>query len=175
MPADIKHWVEEPKHRFIKPFIWSPTVASTATGAAGRCNCSLIEIDTGVTAKGIYFYNFATVAGNCRVGIYGPLATEETLLGAPLKCTSADTACAGANAPQYVPFTADTYLNPGRYYLAVIWSDATHTYGKPSASILVTGSMVYYDRAGGYGAFTDPAPANTGTTTNVGMTLLVTN
>jgi hypothetical protein len=54
---------------------------------------------------------------------------------------------------------ADTLLIPGQYYLALqsdVTSDKVYVCEEDSTII-----AYYYDRAGGYGAFTDPCPTVT--------------
>jgi len=159
MPADIKHWVEEPNIRWIFPIAWVNTQA-TATAAAGRVYLVEFQNISPQTVDRIVLYNFATVAGNVTVGIYGPIATEETAAGAALKVQSASIAMNGANAFQAFTIAATT-LVPGRYYVAVEYSDATATYGKINITQAPSsGWGAYFDQA--YGVLPDVVPATTG-------------
>ena len=138
-----------------------PSLSQTAT--AGRVFMQLIEVQEGSVVDAIAFTNAGTVAGNVTVGIYGPVtkASEETDgSGLPVVVQSSSVATVGANASQFVSFTA-TYLRPGRYYAAVEFSDATQTFARHSGTFLdlVPGIGRHYDRAGGYGALTDPSPS----------------
>jgi len=158
MRAYVSNWTQPGNRRWIKPYHWGINTTA-ATGVAGRCWLTEFELSEPQILDGVQFFLFATVAGNVRVGIYGPLAagTEETPLGAPLAVESASTAIGSANTSQTVTFTA-TALPAGRYYAALQFSDATVTYGKSGISNAVLSWAAYYDRAGGFGAFTTPCP-----------------
>jgi hypothetical protein len=147
------------QHRWIKPYPVYGAVGTTAIAVAGRVYLSAFEISEATIVDGIQISNFATVAGNVTVGIYKMIA-EETTLNAVLIIESASTAQAGVSTGQLIPITA-TSLSIGRYYLAVEYSDATATYGKINVSTVVKQWSQYYDRAGGYGALTNPCPATT--------------
>jgi hypothetical protein len=146
----------------IRSFLGSQAIAVTsATPTAGRVYLNEFEVLQETTVEGMIIDNVATVAGNVTVGIYGPIATEETCNAAPLKATSASTAQSGTSVPQYIAFTAASKLAPGRYYMACEFSDATATFLRYTTFVQVTGWTQYYDRGGGYGALTDPCPAPT--------------
>lgn len=147
--------------RWIKPFVWTLS-QTTATAVANRVRMQEFEINEPTTLEGISIINFATVAGNCYVGVYGPIITEDTPEGAPLAAISADTALAGANGAQFIPFTSAVTLPTGRYYAAVVYSDGTHTYGQNSITYLYSGVWTPFYNLGGYGPFTNPCPALVG-------------
>lgn len=153
--------------RWLHPHQFSLAATSAIPGAAGRVYLLLFDVERTTTVDGITIQNVATVAGNVTVGIYGPIPTEETCAGAALKANSADTALSGTNAPQFVPFTAPVKLAKGRYYMAIEYSDVTHTFLRGTNTSLITGWTQYYDRASGYGALTDPCPAITNTGNNM--------
>jgi hypothetical protein len=132
---------------------------SSQTATAGRVYVSLIEVTVRSVVDRISWTNGATVAGNVRVGIYGPLVTEETCLGASLIVESASTAQAGVNVVQSITISAT--LEPGRYYIAWQSDDNTATFMRSTGNNYLTGSVQIYDRGGGYGAFTTPCPAVT--------------
>ena len=134
---------------------------STNTVTAGKVYLSLCQVDFHFLVEGMDIYNFATVAGNITVGIYQAVS-ETTPENAVLIASSASTAMAGANQLQYIAFSSNVYLSPGRYYLAVEYSDNTATNGVST----ITGAIIplifsYYARGGGYGALIDPCPAPT--------------
>ena len=146
--------------RWIKPSITNGTQSTSGTLTAGRVHLNHFEVNYPVIVDAIAFYNFATVAGNITVGIYGPIPTEETCLNAPVLVQSASTAMAGANQRQVISLTPTT-LRPGRYYVAFETSDATATFGTGTSAGTIIEWIQYYDRGGGYGALTDPCPAVT--------------
>jgi hypothetical protein len=149
--------------RWITCYHGGDTIAVTSqTATAGRVMLALFEVTETCIADQIVFCNAATVAGNVIVGIYGPVVTEDTCEGAPVKVQSASTAQANVNVPQPITI-ADTVLTPGRYYAAIEFSDNTATYMRTGNQNQVTGFVQLYDRSGGYGALTDPCPTPTGT------------
>lgn len=148
--------------RWIRSFLGSQAIAVTSqTPTVGRVYLNEFEVLQETTVDGITIDNVATVAGNVTVGIYGPIATEETCNAAALVANSASTAQSGTNAPQHIAFTASVKLAPGRYYMACEFSDATATFQRYTTFVQVTGWTQYYDRGGGYGALTDPCPSPT--------------
>jgi hypothetical protein len=121
----------------------------------------LFEVDREVTVDAIAYVKGGTIAGNVRVGIYGPIPTEDTADAAPLAIESSSTAqSAGTNNMQLITITA-TRLRKGRYYVAIQSDDGTATYLRYSNQNITTGFSQFYDRSGGYGAFTDPCPTPT--------------
>lgn len=148
------------KQRWIKPYYWTIAGATSRVVTAGRVYLIEFEVLTQAMVDAVAFVNAATVAGNITVGIYGPIATEETCDAAPLLVQSASTALTGVNTPQVVTFTP-TLLSQGRYYAAVECSDGTHTlYGSTNQNQIV-GQTQRYDRGGGYGTLTNPCPTPT--------------
>jgi hypothetical protein len=153
--------------RYVKPYHGEGSIVVTsATYTAGRVYLMLIEIPIDCFIDQITIVNAATIAGNIRVGIYGPIVTEDTAAGAPLVVESASVAHSGANVSQNIAL-AKTALARGRYYLAFQVDDATATIQRLSNQVQVLGWTQYYDRGGGYGAFTTPCPAVTNTASNM--------
>lgn len=151
--------------RWLLPF--HTGFASTgANPTAGRVLLALFEVDRDCTVDAIVINNGASVAGNVVVGIYGPIPTEETCAGAAVKVQSASTALSGTSQPQTISITA-TKLKKGRYYVAVEYENAGHTFFRQTNTTQVAGWTQYYDRAGGYGALTDPCPAVTNSATDM--------
>lgn len=153
--------------RWLHPHQFSLGATSAIPGAAGRVYLLLFDVERKTKVDGITIQNVATVAGNCTVGVYGPIGTEETCDAAALKASSNSTALSGANAPQFIPFTATVTLEKGRYYMAIEFSDITTTFLRGTNTTIVTGWSQYYDRASGYGALTDPCPTPTNTGSNM--------
>lgn len=148
------------RQRFIKPYQWVLAATSVAN-TVGRVYLELFEVPEGTTVDAIIFIKGAVQAGNVRVGIYGPVVTEEIAAGTDLVVESADTAVsAGTNTAQIVPLTA-TRLRKGRYYAAIEFSNVTNEHMRYGNQRQVVGFTYYYDRASGYGALTTPCPATT--------------
>lgn len=118
-----------------------------------------VTIDAGAYTVG------ALGAGNVTIGIYGPAGTRETATGLVLLAESASTAQPVAGSSHVIPFTAPVTLAPGLYYLAFEGSDVTGTYIRHTNQTQVVGFSAFYDRGGGYGALTTPAPTVTSTST----------
>ena len=146
------------KPRYFRPY--HSTIAVTSQIAtAGRVILHLVEVSSSCIVDAVIIVNAATVAGNVTIGLYGqvPLTTD-SCVGIPLIAESASTAQSGASTAQIISFTSSTYIGAGKYYIAVEYSDATATYMRNSNQVQVPGWIQYYDRAGGYGALTNPCP-----------------
>lgn len=143
--------------RWIRPFHESlATTSQTAT--AGRVYLLECELVNDAFVDAVTFVKGSTIAGNVRVGVYGPIVTEETPEAAPLLVESASTAmAAGVNTEQVVALTK-TKAKAGRYYIAFQSDDNTATYMRHANQTQVVGWGYTYDRGGGYGAFTTPCP-----------------
>jgi len=149
-----------PQVRWITPYALTSLTGSSATATVGRVWLVEFETPDTIQVDAIVIKNEATVAGNVIVGIYGPIVTEETCAGSPLLIQSSNTVLSGTSSPQTISINQTT-LVPGRYYVAIEYSNVTHTYGRGAATTFVNGWSQYYDRGGGYGALTDPCPAVT--------------
>jgi hypothetical protein len=136
--------------------------ATSQTFTAGRVLMCEFIVEQAVSVDAISYIAGAVQAGNITVGICGPIATRETSTGAAVLVQSDSTAQGAINTPQTVTFAA-TVLQPGLYYACLEGSDATGTYMRQSNTTQVAGFGAYYDRDGGYGALTNPAPATTNT------------
>lgn len=151
--------------RWIRSFLGSQAIAVTSqTPTAGRVYLNEFEVTTPVAVDGISIVNVATAAGSVTVGVYGPIATEETCNAAVVVANSASTAQSGTatvGSPQFIAFTGTVSLSPGRYYMASEFSDNTATFLRYTTFVQVTGWTQYYDRSGGYGALTTPCPSPT--------------
>lgn len=155
------------KKRWIFPDFGNGQIATTSTSpTVARVYLQLFEINVPQSVDQISWSNGATAAGNVRVGIYGPITTEETCEAAPLAVESASTAVSGTNQPQVVSL-ATTYLPTGRYYVAIQFSDNTTTFLRQSSNQQIAGMTQYFDRSGGYGAFTNPCPTPTNSATDM--------
>lgn len=158
--ADIEsEFVYNP--RFLIPY-HTGIAATDQTATAGRVLLLLFENFSRINIDSLIIINGTVIAGNVIVGVYGPIVTEDTCLGAPVLVQSASTPIVGANGPQIVPIT-ETTLPRGRFYMAVEYSSATHQYRRQTNASQIIGWGQFYDRAGGFGALTDPCPAATDT------------
>jgi hypothetical protein len=136
---------------------------TNATLVVGRVYLQLIHIPKAIKVDAIVISSgSSTINGNLRVGIYGPVAlTTDTASGASLIVESASVA--QANNAQTITFT-ETTLQAGKYYLAFQTDSSTGIYLRRSSNVVVLNMTGFYDRSGGYGAFTNPAPSFTGST-----------
>ncbi len=131
-----------------------------AFGAAGRVWLLPIDVCWTVVVDRIVFSVGVNSAGNIRVGIYRSEANPDDPTGEELVVESASVAQAAANVLQYVTI-ADTTLTTGRYWIAVQGSDALGEFFRINLGTTSPANLQawLYNRAGGYGAFTDPCPA----------------
>lgn len=150
-----------PRVRWVKPY-HDAVVATSQAFTAGRVLLSEFELQDDAFIEGVTYIVGGTSNGNVRVGIYGPITTEETALDAPLLVESASTAQGSINTSQSISLTK-TKAKAGRYYVALQGDSGTGTYQRNTNQTQVTGWGQYYDRGGGYGAFTTPCPAVTNT------------
>lgn len=151
-------------HRWIQPYN-TGIALSNQVAIAGKVYLLLFEINQPTIANGIVIQNAGIIAGSVTVGIYGPIITEETCTGTPVKIQSVSTILTGINSPQIITFNP-TKLNSGRYYMAVEYSDNIHTYISLPNTKQVEGWVQYYDRSGGYGSLIGPCPSVIGTGPN---------
>ncbi len=153
------------RNRWIRPIHWAVSGTSQAA-TAGTVYMVLFEVEEQCTVDAVSWANAGTVAGNATVGIYGPIATEETCNGAAVVAQSASTATTGVNTSQVIAITA-SLLRKGRYYAAVEFDDSSHTFMRVGNQAMVVGLSQTYARGGGYGALTDPCPSPTNTGTAI--------
>lgn len=160
--------------RYLKPHHWAIATTS-ATYVAGTVYLMQIDVPRDCTVDGINISNAATIAGNVRAGLYGPISlTTENPNASALVAESASTAQSGANASQFIPFSTPVAITKGKYYLALQVDNATATINRHGNVRQVTGWTGTYARSGGYGAFTNPCPTYTDTPSNMpGMVLRV--
>lgn len=150
--------------RWASPYHTAVTVTSQ-TFVAGTVFAALFEVTQPVVADQMCYVVGGVAQGSVRMGIYGPVVTEETMLTSPLLATTASTSqsAISINSPHCIDLTTNPELKQGRYYMVLQGADATGTYMRNSNTAQVTGWGQSYARGGGYGAFTDPAPAMTNT------------
>lgn len=144
--------------RYIQP-THNGLSSMSQTATAGRVYLTEFEICDTQIVDAIAIRNEATAAGNVIVGIYGP-CTSDNPTNASLVVESASTALSGTSTGQIITFTPTT-LQKGYYFLALEFSDGTHTFGRLVATTIITGLNLVYDRGGGFGALTNPCPATT--------------
>lgn len=145
--------------RFLVPVRGNALSSSVAVGTSGRIFATMLEVPTRCQATAIRFANGATVAGNVRAAVYGPVVTADTMAGASLVVESADTALSGASTEMAVSLTATT-LQPGTYYVCLQFDNTTHTVIRSSANtIMPLGCTQRVDQT--YGAYPGTAPAMT--------------
>jgi hypothetical protein len=146
--------------RWLTP-VYSGIALTSQTVTVGRAFLAQFSLNGPRLIDGVAYIVGATAAGNVRVGIIGPIATTaDAATGAPVLAQSASVAQGTANTMQVVTFTA-TWASAGIYYAALMGDNVTGTYMRLGNQAQAPGITLTYDRAGGYGAFTDPTPATT--------------
>lgn len=152
--------------RWVKPY-FSGVAATDATPVVGRVFLLQFELYKACTIDGVVVSLGTVSSGNLRVGIYGPVAfTTDTCAGASLVVESSSTAQTATNGPQLISLT-QTSLAAGKYYVALQFDNTTARYSRLTNQNQVDGWSQYYDRSGGYGAFTSPCPTITNSGTNM--------
>ncbi len=146
--------------RYVAPYHGGTTPAVTSqTPTVGRVMLHLVEVERRCKVDAIVIANAATVAGEVTVGLYGPVAfATDTCEGASMLVQSASTTVSGTSTSQVVTF-AETTVGPGKYYVAVEFSDAVNTYMRHSNGMQCLGWVQHYARSGGYGALPTTCPA----------------
>lgn len=156
MPKHVP--VRQHYQHFIPPIRGNALSASVAVGTSGRIFASMFEVQSRCRVTGIRFANGATVAGNVRVAIYGPV-TNDTMTGATLVVESADTALSGASTEMAVSLT-ETALRRGTYYACLQFDGTTHTIIRSATNAIMPISCTQrVDQT--YGAYPATAPAMT--------------
>lgn len=132
-------------------------VAGTSnTNQANQVALSMLEVPTPSVVTGLCYSVGAVQAGNVRLGLYGPIVSDETVTGSPLVLESASTA-QGVAANAQCLNVATTSIPSGRYYVAYQGDDPTGTFYRHSATYAVEGWTRTFNMA--YGAF--PTTATT--------------
>jgi hypothetical protein len=126
-----------------------------------RCYLTPIQIHVALTIDRLGWIQDTVSAGNVRQGLYRDMG--DTPLGGPLVVESASIAKAGTARKMEVTIVP-TQLNIGLYWAVLQSDEATSNAVLHATDPCAGGTLVpyYYDRGGGYGAFTNPCPALTG-------------
>lgn len=141
----------------VHPSLGSTYYAGTVTATVGRVRLKPIIVNFEETVDRLAYINRAA-NGNLIAGIYED--NGDTPAGGSLVKESASVAC--VLGVQEVAVT-DTSLTEGLYWLAYIFDDVTAQWARSASTNIIEDNATlvgkYYDRAGGYGALTDPCPA----------------
>lgn len=128
--------------------IGSVAYSSLGTNTSASANSvfiSEVSIDRNIVLTGIGVLNGAQAAGNSIYALYDSAGT--------LLAQTASTANAGTNAFQKIAFTATYSAVPGRYWIAAMSNNDSHTYRTLAASTFVN----CYTDLQAQGGFTMPA------------------
>lgn len=157
--------------RWLKPNHYAVGTAD-GTPVAGTVYSALIEVPEDTLVDAIGIVNGTVASGNFRVGIYGPVVTEDTMAGSALVYDSGDIAQSGTNVAQLHTMSSTKLLTKGRYYASLQFDNTTARFVRQGNQTQAVGWVQTYARGGGYGAFTNPAPAMTDTGSNCPVILL---
>lgn len=136
---------------------------TSQTVTVGRAVLVQFTVGSARAVDAICYIVGSTAAGNVRAAILGPVTvTADSAVNAPVAVQSASVAQGTANQPQVIDLPR-TSLAPGVYYAAIQGDTATGTYMRQGNQAQAPGLLQIYDRAGGYGPFTDPTPTVTDT------------
>ncbi len=163
-PVEIGRWL---------PTVLGGPVSTSSTFTVGRVNLTQFVVPVTCQIDGLAYVVGTTQAGNVIGGIVGPITkTADTATGAVVVAQSASTLQSAINAQQVLTWTAVT-VRPGIYYAALEGDDATGTFMRYPNLTQGAGLGTIYDRAGGYGALTDPTPSVSLTGTAAGFRVRV--
>jgi hypothetical protein len=147
--------------RWLYPIEVVSSANASTTFTVGRVMMAQFVVPRACTIDGVEYVVGTTQAGNVIGGIAGPVTqTADTALAAAVIAQSASTAQATASTSQVLTWTG-VRVAAGIYYACLEGDNATGTYMRPSIAVCPSGTLMHYDRAGGYGALTDPTPAVT--------------
>lgn len=140
--------------RYLRP-VFCYNANQTLTMGAGRVYLIPVEVERKMTIDRICVPLSFPAAGNIRVGVYAD--NGDTPVGAALIVESASVAKT-QNRQEVV--IADTTLEAGLYWFGVQSDEGTTVLISESDSFAIGGTLQghFYDRVGGYGAFTTPCP-----------------
>lgn len=154
--------------RYLEP-VWMPDL-SFPTMTLRRVYLTPLQVEFDCVADAIHVTWGNPSAGNFRVGLYRD--NGYTPVGGALLGESGSIAKAGINLSQVV-MLADTPLNAGIYWVAVVGDESTTLFMSTNNAV-ITGGYVqshYYD-LGAYGPLTNPCPATITGTLQVFWSLL---
>lgn len=97
--------------------------AANVTPAGGDCLLRDLDIIAPCQPRRIWWRTGPGVAGNVRLGIYGPITSGDIPDGYPLVAESDEYTPVGTSARQASTFTNAPVLRPGRYFIAFHMQD----------------------------------------------------
>jgi len=136
------------------------------TPVVGRVYLAGLEVLARLRISALSSFFGAAYAGNLRLGVYKADVSGPPDGGAVIYDSGS---FAGGGATVVIhQVIGEIILEAGRYYLAAEFDTATANVGNGVARCVILDSVgsskypsSYYDRGGGYGAFTTPCPATT--------------
>lgn len=154
--------------RWTSGTVWNGVATTSQTFTVGRVIGTQFVITDPCQIDALAYTVGTTSAGNVIGGVVGPVSlTADSALAGVVVAQSASTAQGTQSTVQVLTWTAVSVL-PGIYYAFLEGSDATGTYLRiPASTPQATGGANFYDRAGGFGAFTNPTPAVTEASTAI--------
>jgi hypothetical protein len=142
---------------------------TSQVATANQALYTIIEVPQNCVATGLEWTNGAALSGNARVGLYR-IATSSLndrsnpLLNSILIASSNSVAQSGVSSPQVGDFTSNVALTPGRYFMALMFSNAVSTFNRHG------GSAIHFNLSytSNEGSFALPATAPSGTSATSG-------
>lgn len=123
---------------------------------ANQVALSLVNVPQPVRVEALCYSVGSAGAGNVRLGLYGPITSEEEVVGSSLVVQTASTAQGSAFANQCIS-VATTSIPTGRYYIAYQADNTGGTFYRHPAAYNVDGFTRIWNMS--YGAF--PSVATT--------------
>lgn len=148
--------------RILVPLHGNPHAGNSGV-TIGRVYLRPLEVQFTVTVNSADIWVQAQ-AGNVILGIYRD--NGDTPAGGAVVAETPSTVVGVATRAQEIAYSASARLTPGLYWVAFEASNSvTARFGRLEDDILLESNATlrtwYYDRAGGYGALTDPCPVVT--------------
>jgi hypothetical protein len=126
----------------------------------GRVYLLEFELQDDAFIEGVSYLIGTTMAGNVRVGVYGPIGAEETCNAAPVLVQSDSVPQSGnPNQDQFIPLQKKTLARGGRYYMAIEFDSVSASFLRQPNNVDVTGWSQIYDQP--YGLLSNPCPSPT--------------
>lgn len=157
--SDIPHSdLRQVRYRYYLPNLFE-SLAAIMTLTADRVQLLPIEIPFRVTVNAIVIVWESPVVGNVRAGIYRDGSPALQPAGGSLIVQSGSVAKTGTWRKQEITI-ADTPLNPGLYWIAVLTDESTTDIWRVNADFTSdVGLISPYRYTLAYGPLTNPCPA----------------
>jgi hypothetical protein len=143
--------------KYISPILTQQIIASQPVGGIARCYIMPFQVPQECKIKALSYYVGSVQAGNVQLALYKEV-TAHIGTGATLIAETASTAQAAALALQEINVVTEKIIQPGIYYVSIMFDDVTSTFGRRAASATTPEGEIY-NNAAGYGTWDATIPA----------------